>query len=104
MGHVTLRRSGTSREALLEVRETNPEFRVESGGLPEGLKGPPGGSGGPPGSLEWLERPSRRFGTGREALMEDRDGSGGRSIGPTGGPERLERPSQKSGTGQEALP
>ena len=75
MGRVTLRRSGTSREALPEVRETNPEFRVESGGLPEGSKGPPG-------SPEWLERPSMRFGTGREALMEDRDGSRGPPKGP----------------------
>ena len=56
-------------------------------------------SGDPPGGLAVLGRPSRRCGSGREAIPEARMWSGGLPKGP----EVVERPSRRYGSGWESL-
>ena len=47
-----------------------------------------------------VERPFRRFGSGREALWEVRECS----VGPHGSPAVVGSPSQRSVSGREAVP
>ena len=60
---------GKGQEAIPNIQVTIPEFHVGSGNLSGDPDGPPGGLGGSTGSLERLGKPSRRSGTGREALL-----------------------------------
>ena len=86
--------TGIGREVYPESREWSGgppgvvgrlSWRV--GGPPGGLRGPPGGTGaflegqewlrGPPGGPGMVGGPSRKVGSGREALPEGREWSGG---------------------------